>query len=76
MSPTAGAVLDTPEAIIEALGGPNKLADVFAFPTYHAVSMWRTRGTIPPVYRPKIKDLVEAAGFKVPDDFLSPPPRQ
>ena len=68
--PAPGSQLTTAEQMIEALGGPATVAAFFELDSYRVTSMWRKRQRIPQAYRPEIARMVEAAGYRVPDDFL------
>lgn len=70
--PSASPLVSTPEQIIEALGGPTRVAELFKLDSYRVPSMWRHRDRIPPAYKPEIKRLLNERGFTVPDDFLLP----
>ena len=71
MLPAPGSELTTAEQMIEALGGPATVAAFFKLDSYRVTSMWRKRQRIPQAYRPEIARLVEVAGYRVPDDFLT-----
>lgn len=71
--PAKGSELTTAEQMIEALGGPQTVAELFELTDYRTPSMWRKRGVIPPIYRPEVARLLTNLGFKYPESFLLPP---
>lgn len=68
-----GTVLRTADEMIEALGGPHAVAELFNLTDYRTPSMWRVRDKIPPAYRAEVARLLVESGYSVPDDFLLPP---
>lgn len=68
-----GTELTTAEQMIEALGGPVAVAELFELESYRVPSMWRRRERIPPIYRPRVADLLKERGFRYPESFLLPP---
>jgi hypothetical protein len=73
MLPAPGTELSTAEEMIEALGGPVEVAELFKLKDYRVPSMWRSRGRIPPVYRPAIAEMLEQRGYRCPPDFVLHP---
>lgn len=64
--------LETAEEMIEALGGPAQVAELFNLDSYRVPSMWRKRKRIPPIYRSRVADLLKERGFSYPESFLLP----
>lgn len=60
--------------LVNALGGPAIVAGTLGVDK-RIVSNWKPRG-IPANYRPKVKELAESKGVKVPKDFLAPRARR
>ena len=69
------AVLSTPKDMIDVLGGPQLAAEKIGNGCKASqVSMWIYRETVPPTWRPRLKELLSDAGYGVPADFLAPEP--
>lgn len=73
MQPAPGTEVATASEMIEALGGPVQVAALFELESYRVPSMWRHRDRIPPIYRPKMADLLKERGYRYPESFLLPP---